>query len=106
MDSQPVAICGRSGRMAILAFVAYKYRFPLERIMQTTDRHRAYLRELHGQGKLVASGPFVPREGGGLLLRAEDEAELKSLLAADPFQQEALVDTTIYQWAPNIGSVG
>ena len=55
--------------MALYAFVALKYEAPLERIQQTVDRHRAYLRELLAQGKMVCSGPFVPREGGGLLLR-------------------------------------
>ncbi len=92
--------------MAILAFCALKYRYPLERMLQTVDRHRAYLRELHGKGKLIASGPFEPRTGGGLLLKVEDRAELDAILAGDPFQQEQLVETTIYQWAPNIGGVG
>ena len=91
--------------MANLAFVALNYRFPLERMLQTVDRHRAYLRELHGKGKLVASGPFEPRTGGGLLLRTESEEELQALLAGDPFQQEGLVDTTIHRWAPNIGTI-
>lgn len=88
------------------AFVALKYRYPLERMVQTQDRHRAYMRGLHAQGKLVCSGPFDPRDGGALLIRAKDDAELKALLAGDPFQQEELVDTTIYRWAPNIGVEG
>ncbi len=92
--------------MAQYAFVALKYKFPLERILQTVDRHRAYLRELLAQGKLLASGPFVPRWGGALLLRVADEAELQKLLAADPFAQEGLVEHTIYNWAPNIGVEG
>lgn len=91
--------------MGILFFVALKYSVPLERILQTVDRHRAYLRELQGKGKLVASGPFEPRTGGALLIRAESEAELQSMLDNDPFQQEKLVETTIYRWAPNIGSI-
>lgn len=85
------------------AFVVLKYRFPLERMLQTVDRHRAYLRELHGRGKMVASGPFVPRDGGGLLLRFDSDEELAELLKNDPFQQEALVDTTVHKWDPNIG---
>ena len=88
------------------AFVVVKYRYPLERIQQTTDRHRAYLRELLSQKKLVASGPFDPREGGGLLLRVADDAELQGILAKDPFQIEKLVDTTIHRWVPNIGLEG
>ena len=89
----------------MLAFVALRYLFPLERILETVERHRGYLRELHGQGKLIASGPFEPRSGGGLLLRVDGEEELQKLLAGDPFQQEALVETTIYRWAINIGEV-
>ena len=92
--------------MALYAFVALKYKFPLERIAQTTERHRAYLRSLHAQGKLVCSGPFVPREGGALLLRVEDEGEIAGLLANDPFQLEGLVETTVMKWDPNIGREG
>jgi uncharacterized protein YciI len=92
--------------MAIYAFVVLKYRYPLERMQKTLDRHRAYLRELHGQGKLVCSGPFVPREGGALLLRVSEEKEIAELLAKDPYQLEELVETTIYKWDPNIGREG
>src|SRR6266852_3261839 len=92
--------------MAIYAFVVLKYRYPLERMQKTLDRHRAYLRELHGQGKLVCSGPFVPREGGALLLRVSEEKEIAELLAKDPYQLEQLVETTIYKWDPNIGREG
>ena len=74
-------------------------------MLQTVDRHRAYLRELHAKGKMVASGPFEPRTGGGLLLKADSEDELQAMLAADPFQQEQLVETTIYRWAVNIGAI-
>lgn len=88
------------------AFVALKYEVPLERVLLTVDRHRAYLRGLFAQRKLVASGPFAPRTGGGLLLRVADEGELAAVLAADPFSQEKLVSHTVYRWAPNIGAEG
>ena len=67
--------------MALYAFVALKYLAPLDRMLQTVDRHRAYLRELHAQGKMVCSGPFVPREGGAMLLRIDDPSEIGPLLA-------------------------
>ena len=92
--------------MALYAFVALKYRYPLERMLETIDRHRAYLRELLAQGKMIASGPFVPREGGALLLRVESESEIQPILDKDPFQIERLVETTVYKWAPNIGVEG
>ncbi len=85
------------------AFVALKYLAPLERIQKTTDKHRAYLHELHAAGKMICSGPFVPREGGALLLRIDDPAEIAPLLAKDPYHLEGLVADTIYVWDPNIG---
>lgn len=88
------------------AFVALKYLAPMERIQQTVERHRAYLRELHAAGKMVCSGPFVPREGGGLLLRIDDSSEIAPLLAKDPYHVEGLVSDTIYIWDPNIGRDG
>lgn len=88
------------------AFVALKYLAPMERIQKTVDAHRAYLRELHAQGKMVCSGPFVPREGGGLLLRISDPSEIAPLLAKDPYHIEQLVSDTIYVWDPNIGRDG
>lgn len=92
--------------MALYAYVALKYEAPLERIQQTVDRHRAYLRELHAQGKLVCSGPFVPRTGGALLLRIDDPSEIAPLLAKDPYHVEKLVTDTIHVWDPNIGREG
>ena len=92
--------------MAQYVYAVLQYKVPLERINQTVDRHRAYLRGLLAQGKMLASGPLVPRTGGALLLRVADEAELKTLLAGDPFAQEQLVEYTLYTWAPNIGTEG
>jgi len=92
--------------MALYAFVALKYTAPLERILQTVERHRAYLRDLHAQGKMVASGPFVPREGGGLLFRINDVSEIAPLLAKDPYHLEGLCTDTIYVWDPGVGRDG
>jgi uncharacterized protein YciI len=92
--------------MALYAFVALKYLAPLDRMLQTVDRHRAYLRELQAQGKMVCSGPFVPREGGAMLLRIDDPSEIEQLLAKDPYHVEKLVSDTIYVWDPNIGRDG
>src|SRR5690242_17901236 len=86
----PAAGCGsgaggdKRGRMALYAFVALKYLYPLERMQQTVERHRTYLRELHARGKMVCSGPFVPRDGGAMLLRVESPSEIEPILAKDP----------------------
>jgi uncharacterized protein YciI len=88
------------------AYVVLRYLVPIERIEQSVDRHRQYLRELKEQRKLVASGPLSPRTGGALLLRVGDEAELSRVLDGDPFAQEKLVEPMIFRWAPNIGVEG
>jgi uncharacterized protein YciI len=85
-------------------YAVLRYLQPLERIEQTVERHRAYLRGLKEERKLVASGPLSPRSGGALLLRVADEAELAQVLHNDPFHQEGLVEHTVFRWAPNIGS--
>ena len=87
-------------------YVVLRYLVPIERIEQTVDRHRAYLRSLKAQRKLLASGPLSPRTGGALLLRVADEAELSRLLHGDPFFEEGLVEHTLFRWAPNIGVDG
>ncbi|MDB4967205.1 MAG: hypothetical protein JWN44_2894 [Myxococcales bacterium] len=88
------------------AWVSLRYLVPQGRIDQTVDRHRAYLRGLKERRKLVASGPLIPRTGGALLLRADDDDELAALVAGDPFALEGLVEHTVYRWAPNIGVEG
>jgi uncharacterized protein YciI len=92
--------------MALYAIVTLRYTAPLERILKTVEKHRAYLRELHQQGKMVASGPFVPREGGALILRIEDASEVERLRAKDPYRIESLCTETVHVWDPNIGREG
>jgi len=91
--------------MALYAFVTLKYLFPLDRMLQTIDRHRAYLRELHAQGKMVCSGRSCR---GGRRAPAADRGSVgdRALLAKDPYQLEKLVSHTIYIWDPNIGREG
>ena len=77
-------------------------RYPLSDVAEAFR----YLGEGHAQGKVVCSGPFVPREGGAMLLRVEHPSEIEPLLAKDPFRQENLVSNTIYVWDVNIGRDG
>ena len=53
--------------MANIAFVALKYKYPLERIEKTVERHRAYLRKLHGVrlvSQVVEVSPRLSPDGG------------------------------------------
>lgn len=67
--------------------------------------HRAFLRDLLDQGRLLASGPWVDEQPGALLLVvADDVLAVTELLDADPFHHAGLITSrTIRRWNPVIG---
>jgi uncharacterized protein YciI len=88
------------------AIAIIRYRKPLEEVLVHVEPHRAYLRDLKARGILVASGPFEPRYGGGLLLRVPDGGADEALLAirdGDPFVRAAVAQYELLPWLPNIG---
>jgi len=90
--------------MYVLAII--RYRKPLEEVLKVVDEHRAYLRALKAAGTLVASGPFEPRFGGGLLLRLPEgssDAAVLALRDGDPFVQHGVAQYELLPWLPNIG---
>ncbi len=92
------------GCMYALALI--RYRRPLEEVLPHVEAHRAYLRELQAQGVLLASGPFEPRNGGGLLLRVPDadvHGTLDRIRDGDPFTQAGVAQYEVLPWAPVIG---
>ncbi len=90
--------------MYALAIIRYRRQF--EEIAPHVEEHRAYLRELKAAGVLLASGPFDPRTGGGLLLRLPEGAgpeALDRIRNGDPFTQRALAQYELLPWNPVIG---
>lgn len=88
------------------ALAIIRYRRPFEEIAPYVEEHRAYLKELKAQGLLLASGPFDPRVGGGLLLRVPDAdgpAALDRIRNGDPFTRLALAQYELLPWNPVIG---
>jgi len=88
------------------ALAIVRYRKPLDEVLKHVEPHRAYLRELKARGTLVASGPFEPRYGGGLLLRVPDDGADAALLAVrdgDPFVKAQVAQYELLPWLPNIG---
>ena len=86
------------------AIAVIRYRKPLEEVLKVIDEHRAYLRELKARGVLVASGPFEPRFGGGLLLRVADaDAALLAVRDGDPFVKHGVAQYELLPWLPTIG---
>ncbi len=87
------------------ALILIRYRSGLDAVASATDDHRSYLRELHAQGILLASGPFDPRTGGALLVRVanDDPAALDRIRDADPFWQRGIANYELLRWSPTLG---
>ncbi|HEV8702148.1 MAG TPA: YciI family protein [Candidatus Polarisedimenticolia bacterium] len=88
------------------AIAIVRYRRSIEEVLKHLEAHRAYLRELKKQGRLLASGPLDPRNGGALLLRVPDDEVAKHLdriRDEDPFIRAGVAQYEIWPWAPNIG---
>ncbi|MBL0169761.1 MAG: hypothetical protein IPP90_03380 [Gemmatimonadaceae bacterium] len=88
------------------AIAIIRYRRPFEEIAPHVDEHRAYLRSLKADGRLMVSGPMDPRVGGMLLLRVDDAdvlAELDRIRNGDPFTTRGLAQYELIPWAPVIG---
>ncbi|HEV2529814.1 MAG TPA: YciI family protein [Thermomicrobiales bacterium] len=56
-----------------------------EERLKMRPTHRVYLAELLDKGKLVSSGPFKDDTGALLIYEAADEAEVRQLMADDPY---------------------
>jgi len=89
------------------AIAIVRYRRSLEEVLKHIEPHRAYLGQLKAQGRLLASGPLEPRNGGALLLRVPDEnalAHLDQIRDGDPFIQHGVAQYELLPWLPGIGA--
>lgn len=88
------------------AVAIFRYRRPLEEVLEVTDRHRAYLKDLKDEGILIASGPMDPRSGGLLLLRVPDDdviGTLDRVREGDPYVTFGLAQYEVIPWVVGIG---
>ncbi len=88
------------------AIAIIRYRRPLEEVLDVTERHRAYLRELKDEGVLIASGPMNPRTGGLLLLNVPDDnvvANLDRIRDGDPYVKFGLAQYESIPWSVGLG---
>jgi uncharacterized protein YciI len=70
-----------------------------ERRMEVRPAHRDYLGTLNDAGKLVAAGPFADETGALLIYNVADEAELREILAKDPYTTADVYEIiTLTEW--------
>jgi len=88
------------------AIAIVRYRRPLDEVIVHQEPHRAYLRQLRAEGKLLAAGPQDPRFGGLFLLKVPDEspqAALDEIRDGDPFYQQGVAQYEMLPWSVVIG---
>ncbi len=76
------------------------YLVPIEQVAEITPEHRVFLQTGYDAGKLLFSGPQVPRVGGIVLARAESLAEIEQFFANDPYQLRGLAGYRFVEFTP------
>ena len=70
-----------------------------EKRVQHRADHRVYLHDLVAKGKILMAGPYLDETGGLIIFEADDQAEVESLIEADPFKLEGVfASTEIIPW--------
>jgi uncharacterized protein YciI len=87
------------------------YRYGTDSAAMNVHRlaHKAYLGTLFERGSIVSSGPLASSFGASalLIMRAENESEIETLLDVDPFATEGLINRReIAEWTIVYDSVG
>lgn len=86
--------------------VTLTYKVPLAEIEAHLDAHVAFLERRFADGTFVAAGRRVPRTGGVILARGDDEAALRVVLAEDPFVRFDLADVSLLAFTPTRAAEG
>ncbi len=82
-------------------FVAIStYLKPLEELEALYPAHFAWMMPHYTAGRVLGSGPRVPRTGGILIGREESLEAFQTFLAQDPFVQAGAAHYEIFEFTP------
>jgi uncharacterized protein YciI len=87
-------------RVEAMALFAFQLKFTdPDRRLEVMPSHREYLAELYAAGKLHAAGPFTDQSGALLIYDVADEAEVRELIANDPYTAADVYEVvTLLEW--------
>lgn len=85
-----------------MALFAVQLRFTNnDRRLEVRPAHREYLTSLREAGKLLTAGPFADQTGALLIYDVADEAELRDILAKDPYTPADVYEiAALNEWQP------
>lgn len=87
--------------MKPVCIILVTYIKPLSEVEKYLTEHRAFLDRQFAAGRLLATGPQDPREGGVILTRTLDRTEAEELIREDPFYIHGIADYRIVAFQPN-----
>jgi uncharacterized protein YciI len=69
---------------------------------ELVEAHESFLDFLNSQGKLFASGPFINRPGGMIILNCDSMAEAQAIAQEFPLIRNKLRQYEILEWEQQI----
>ena len=78
--------------------ILLEYKQPLDVIDRFVVAHREHLDHQYAAGRLVISGPQVPRTGGLLIARGDTRADIEAMMQSDPFTMADLINYRIVEF--------
>ena len=83
-----------------MILILIRYVKPIEEVEAHTEAHRAFVRGLVAEGRLIVSGPREPRTGGVLLTTFETEVEAMKRMVDDPFFEHGIAEYEAIRFHP------
>lgn len=78
------------------------YRKPLSEVDKFLTAHREYLAKHYAAGNFITSGPQSPRIGGVIMMKANNRAEVDTIISQDPFNINGIADYQIVEFTPTM----
>jgi uncharacterized protein YciI len=80
--------------------ILIKYNVDMAIVEEHTPAHREYLKSQYASGRLLMSGPFVPRTAGVLWAQADSREEVQAMIDSDPFYKYGVADWDVIEFNP------
>ena len=78
--------------------ILLEYKQPLDVIDRYVVAHREHLGRQYAAGRLLISGPQMPRTGGLLIAHGDTRADIETMMQSDPFTTADLIDYRIVEF--------
>jgi uncharacterized protein YciI len=78
--------------------ILLNHKVSIQEVERVTQAHRDFLDEAYQAGKLLISGPKIPRTGGVILACVKTRGEVDELIQLDPFHKQGIADYEVLEF--------